>query len=67
MKNFYKSLREHAMKVTNDNNYPKVRYHCLYTVKNRGAAHSICNLKYSTLKEIPLIFHNGLNYDYHFR
>ena len=32
----------------------------------RGAAHSICNLKYSVLKKIPIVFHNGSNYDYHF-
>ena len=27
--------------------------------------HSICNLKYSVPKEIPIVFHNGSNYDYH--
>ena len=36
------------------------------TGKYRGAAHSICNLKYSVTKKIPVGFHNGLNYDYHF-
>ena len=30
--------------------YRKVRDYCHYTVKNRGAAHSICNLKYSMSK-----------------
>ena len=30
------------------------------------AAHSICNLRYKTPKEIPLVFHNGSIYDYHF-
>ena len=33
---------------------------------NTGAEHSICNLKYSIPKEIFVIFHNRLNYDYHF-
>ena len=28
-------------------NYQKVRSHCHYTGKYRGAAHSICNLKYN--------------------
>ena len=28
--------------------------------------HSICNLKYSVCKEIPAVFYNGSNYDYHF-
>ena len=30
------------------------------------AAHSICNLKYSVPKKIPIVFHNGSKYDYHF-
>ena len=29
-----------------------------------GAVHSTCNLKYSAPKEIPIVFHNGSNYDY---
>ena len=44
----------------------KVRDHCHYTGKYRGAAHSICNLHYKIPKEIPLVFHNGSTYDYHF-
>ena len=33
-------------KYTNDKNCHKVRDHCHYTDKYRGAEHSICNLKY---------------------
>ena len=44
----------------------KVRDHCQFTGKYRGAAHNICNLRYKTPKVIPVIFHNGSNYDYHF-
>ena len=44
----------------------KVRHHCHYTGKNRGAAHNICNLRYKVPKEIPVVFHNGSTYDYHF-
>ena len=44
----------------------KVRDHCHYTGKYRGAAHSICNLRYKIKKEIPVVFHNGSTYDYHF-
>ena len=35
-------------------------------MKYGGAAHSICNLKYSVATKIPIAFHNGSNYDYHF-
>ena len=44
----------------------KVKDHCHYTGKYRGAAHNICNLRYKIPKEIPIVFHNGSTYDYHF-
>ena len=44
----------------------KIRDHCHCTGKYRGAAHSICNLNYKIPKEIPVVFHNGSTYDYHF-
>ena len=44
----------------------KVRDHCHYTGKYRGAAHNICNLRYKIPKEIPIVFHNGSTHDYHF-
>ena len=44
--------------------YHTVRDHCLCTGKLR-ASHSICNLRYKALKEIPVVFHNGSTYDYH--
>ena len=34
--------------------------------KYRRAAHNICNLRYKIPKEIPIVFHNGSTYDYHF-
>ena len=43
----------------------KVRDHCHYTGKYRGAAHNICNLRYKVPKEIPIVFHNDSTYDYH--
>ena len=46
--------------------YKKVRNHCHYTGKYRGAAQNICNLRYKTPKKIPIVFHNGSTYDYHF-
>ena len=45
--------------------YHKVRDHDHYTGTFRGAAHSICNLRYKTQKEIPVVLHSGSNYDYH--
>ena len=44
----------------------KVRDHCHYTGKYRGAAHNICNLRYKVPKEISIVFHNGYLYDYQF-
>ena len=34
--------------------------------KVRGTAQNICNLRYKRPKEIPIVFHNGSTYDYHF-
>ena len=45
-------------------NYLKLRNHDHYTGKYRGAAHLICNLNYSTQVDIPVVFHNGANYDF---
>ena len=51
---------------TNDNKkYQKVRDHCHYKGNYGGAAHSIRNLQYKTLKETLVIFHNGFKYNYH--
>ena len=50
----------------NDNDKKQQRDHCHYTGKYRGAAHNICNLRYKIPKEIPVVFHNGSTYDYHF-
>ena len=50
----------------NNKKHYKVRDHCHYTDKYRGAAHNICNLRYKVPKEIPVVFHNGSTYDYHF-
>ena len=47
-------------------NYQKARDHCHYAGKYRGAAHSICNLKFHVPNEIPVVFHRDSDYDYHF-
>ena len=74
------SLREHAknvkvcyicgkrisIKLSKSINHRKVRDYCHYTGKYKGAAHSICNLKFNVPNKIPVISHNGSNCDYHF-
>ena len=50
-----------------DKKHYTVKDLCHYTGKYRGAAHNICNLRYKIPKEIPIVFHNGSTYDYHFK
>ena len=50
----------------NEKNNYKVRNHCHYMSNYIDAAHNICNLRYKVPKEIPIVFHNGSIYDYHF-
>ena len=49
-----------------DKKHHKVKDHCHYTGKYRGAAHNIRNLRYRIPKEIRVVFHNGSTYGYHF-
>ena len=46
-------------------NIERVRDHCHYTGRYRGAAHNICNLKYSKRNNISVFFHNLTGYDSH--
>ena len=43
----------------------KVRDHCHYTGRYRGAAHNRCNLKYRKPNNISVFFHNLAGYDSH--
>ena len=43
----------------------KVRDHCHFTGKYRGAAHNECNLKYRKPLILPGVFHNLQGYDSH--
>ena len=43
----------------------KVRDHCHFTGKYRGAAHNSCNLRCRKPRVLPVIFHNLQGYDAH--
>ena len=50
-------------RLTKDNK--KVRDHCHFIGKYRGAAHNKCNMNYKITKDIPVIFHSSSTYAYH--
>ena len=43
-------------------NEEKVKDHCHYTGRYRGAAHNECNLKYRNPNVTPVVFHNLSGY-----
>ena len=45
-------------------NFKKVEDHDHYTGMYRGAAHSLCNFKYTAQRDIPVVIHNGSKYDF---
>ena len=53
-------------KYVKDKKHHKAWDHCHYTGECSIGVHSICNLKYSVPKQIPIAFYDGSNYDYHF-
>ena len=48
-----------------DESEKKVRDHCHFTGKYRGAAHNKCNLQFKKTKFTPVFFHNLSGYDAH--
>ena len=43
----------------------KVRDHCHFTGKNRGAARSKCNMNYEITRNVPIVSHNLFSNDWH--
>ena len=58
--------KKFTQKLAKDKNHRKIRNHCHFTGNYRGAAHSICKLRFKVPNKIPVVFHNRSNYDYHF-
>ena len=49
---YYICAEKFENKYVKDKKYHKVRDQCHYTRKHSGAAHGICNLKYSVPKKV---------------
>jgi len=63
--NFEKAAECWIYKNPFEDGEKKVRDHCHYSGKFRGAAHNQCNLLFRKPKHIPVIFHNLAGYDSH--
>ena len=61
---FYKETKCWICKKKFENDV-KVRDHCHFTGRYRGAAHHSCNLKYRKPNFTPVVFHNLSGYDSH--
>ena len=61
-----KPISKIFQKYFKDKKYHKFRDHCYYTEEYRGTAHSVSRLKCSVPKKVPIVFHNGSYYGYHF-
>ena len=62
-KEFHKAVLCHICKKPLDDD--RVRDHCHFTGKYRGAAHNSCNLQCQKPMILPVVFHNLQGYDAH--
>ena len=51
-------------KFINCNKYRRIRDHCHWKGKYKGAAHSMRNFKWTVPEEIPVVFYSGSTFDY---
>ena len=63
---YYICRKKFSQKLGKDKNHQNDRDHCHFIRKYRGAAHSICNLRFNVPNNILIVFHNRSKYDYHF-
>ena len=61
-KAYYVCGKRFLKKFAKDKNYQKIRDHCHFAGKYRGAAHSIFHLRFN-VSNLKLVFHKGSNYD----
>ena len=52
-------------KSKHDHNFKKVKDHCYYTGKYKGAALNLCSSKYDEQRTVSIFLHNGSNYHFH--
>ena len=63
--NYFGGARKCMLCNVEMDDFTKVRDHCHITGEFRGAAHSLCNLRYKIPSFIPVVFHNLSGYDSH--
>ena len=61
----YICRKEFTQKLAKYKHYCKVRDHCHFACKYRGAAVSIYNLRSNLSNNISAVFYSGSKYDYH--
>lgn len=64
-KEFKKSKKCYLCEESYTHDNYKVRDHCHFTGKYRGASHRNCNLVFKESRKIPVVFHNLKGYDSH--
>ncbi|KAK4885204.1 hypothetical protein RN001_001475 [Aquatica leii] len=63
--NFTSASNCHICEESFKDEIEKVRDHCHFSGRYRGAAHSLCNLNFKCSQVIPVVFHSLSNYDGH--